>query len=169
MDLNEKSNIFLIFGSGVLAVFFQIIAYLGISSAQVYALLVAFAFSGFAGFVKTISFREDLKAFICFDVTSKTLSLFIPFIVAFGAKTIPSLYIFVDYCFSFLILGEILSFLICIQALRTRNKEIKELDIYNLAINKFKDFVSRHLKLESKQIEANKAQDTSIKKEENGA
>lgn len=152
MDL-EKSNQILIFGSGILAVFFQMISYLGISSAQVYALLFVFFFSGFAGFVKTISFRENLRAFICFDITSKALSLFIPFVVAFGAKSISNLYIFVDYCFSFLILGEILSILICIQALRTRNKEIKEIDIYNLVIKKLQDFIARHLKLESKHIE----------------
>ncbi|MDE5603841.1 MAG: hypothetical protein K2I71_08035, partial [Helicobacter sp.] len=118
----EKSNAVLFLGSGGLALFFQITHYLGISEAQVYALLFVFFFSGFAGFIKTISFRENLRAFVCFDITSKALSLFVPFVVAFGAKSIPALYIFVDYCFSFLILGEILSILICIQRLKARNK-----------------------------------------------
>lgn len=61
----------------------------------------------------------------------------------------PALYIFVDYCFSFLILGEILSILLCIQALRTRNPEIREIDIYNIAIKRLRDFAGRFLKLDN--------------------
>lgn len=148
MDISERSNAALFLGSGVLAMFFQIIAYLGISSAQVYALLFVFCFSGFAGLVKVISFRENLRAFICFDITSKGLSLFVPFIIALASKGIPSIHIFVDYCFSFLIIGEILSILICIQSLKTRNKDIKEVDIYNLFIQKLKESLARYLKVD---------------------
>ena len=142
----DNANNFLFFGGIILSAFFQIIAYLGISNAQVYGLFVVFFISGMVGLIKTISFREDLRAFIAFDVTSKGLSLFIPFAVAFGAKIIPSIFVFVDYCFSFLILGEILSILIHIQALRTRNPEIKEIDIYNLAIKRVRELISKMLK-----------------------
>lgn len=149
LEMNDNANNLLIFGSVALSAFFQVTAYLGISSAQVYALFVVFCFSGIVGLVKTISFREGLKAFIAFDITAKGLSLFIPFVIAFGAKSMPALYIFVDYCFSFLILGEILSILLCIQALRTRNPEIREIDIYNIAIKRLRDFAGRFLKLDN--------------------
>ena len=85
--------------------------------------------------------------------------MFIPFVVAFGAKSIPALYIFVDYCFSFLILGEILSILICIQRLKTRNKDIKEVDIYNLMIKKFQDFLAKHLKIKEVEERGEKYED----------
>ena len=159
MDISERSNAVLFLGSGGLALFFQIMHYLGISEAQVYALLFVFFFSGFAGFIKTISFRENLRAFVCFDITSKALSLFVPFVVAFGAKSIPTLYIFVDCCFSFLILGEILSILICIQRLKTRSKDIKEVDIYNLMIKKFQDFLAKHLKIKEVEERGEKYED----------
>ena len=165
MDISDRSNAVLFLGSGGLALFFQITHYLGISEAQVYALLFVFFFSGFAGFIKTISFRENLRAFVCFDITSKALSLFVPFVVAFGAKSIPALYIFVDYCFSFLIFGEILSILICIQRLKTRNKDIKEVDIYNLMVKKFQDFLAKHLKIKEVEEQGEKDKKSNIKGE----
>lgn len=145
---DNAANSFLFFGSVVLSFFFQTIAYLGITNAQVFGLFFVFFVSGIVGFVKTISFKENVRAFIAFDITSKSLSLFIPFAVAFGAKIIPSIYVFVDYCFSFLILGEILSILIHIQALRTRNPEIKEIDIYNLVIKRFREFIGKILRID---------------------
>lgn len=42
MDISERSNAVLFLGSGGLALFFQVTHYLGISEAQVYALLFVF-------------------------------------------------------------------------------------------------------------------------------
>ncbi len=148
--MDERGNIILFLGSGGLTIFWQLITYLGIPTPEVYALLVVFVFSGFAGFIKTIVFKENLKSFICFDITSKGLSLFIPFIVAFAAKSIPPLSFFVDYCFSFLILGEIFTFLIYIQCIKTRNKDINHIDIYNLGLSNLKAFMMKYLKVDDK-------------------
>ncbi|WP_158654878.1 hypothetical protein [Helicobacter mesocricetorum] len=148
--MDERANIILFLGSGLLTIFWQIITYLGIPTPEVYALLAIFTFSGFAGLLKTIIFKESLKGFICFDIVSKGLSLFIPFIVAFAAKSIPPLSFFVDYCFSFLILGEIFTFLIYIQCIKTRNKDINHIDIYNLGLSNLKAFIIKYLKVNDK-------------------
>lgn len=146
--MDDKANFILFFGSLILTGFWELISYLDIPTPEIYAILVVFVFSGFAGFIKTLVFKECLKSFICFDITSKGLSLLIPFMVAFAAKSIPPLSFFVDYCFSFLILGEIFAFLIYIQCIKTRNKDISHIDIYNAGLSNLKDFMLKYLKAE---------------------
>lgn len=146
-NLENNANNVLVTGSFVLAVFYQILAYLGISTAQVVTLFFIFIFSGIVGFLKTFALNENLKAYIISDLLAKTLLLFVPFIIAMIAKNITALYIFVDYVFSFLILGELLSILVNIQSIKTR-KPIQEIDFYNILVDKVKQVSLKFLKIE---------------------
>lgn len=146
-NLENNANNLLVTGSFVLAVFYQILAYLGVSTAQVVTLFFIFIFSGIVGFLKTFALNENLKAYIISDLLAKTLLLFVPFIIAMIAKNITALYIFVDYVFSFLILGELLSILVNIQSIKTR-KPIQEIDFYNILVDKVKQVSLKFLKIE---------------------
>ncbi|EDO9415743.1 hypothetical protein G4120_001255 [Campylobacter coli] len=146
-NLENNANNLLVTGSFVLAVFYQILSYLGVSTAQVVTLFFIFMFSGIVGFLKTFALNENLKAYIISDLLAKTLLLFVPFIVAMIAKNITALYIFVDYVFSFLILGELLAILVNIQSIKTR-KPIQEIDFYNLFVDKVKQISLKFLKIE---------------------
>ncbi|ENL6798464.1 hypothetical protein AB5Q79_001581 [Campylobacter jejuni] len=153
-NLENNANDFLIVGSFSLAIFYQILAYLGISTAQVLTLFLIFIFSGLVGFLRTFALNENLKAYIFSDLLAKTLLLFIPFIVAMIAKNITALYIFVDYVFSFLILGELLSILVNIQSIKTR-KPIQEIDFYNIFVDKIKQISLKFLKIERQDFNDN--------------
>ena len=146
-NFENNANNVLIAGSFVLAVFYQILAYLGVSTAQVVTLFFIFIFSGIVGFLKTFALNENLKAYIISDLLAKTLLLFVPFIIAMIAKNITALYIFVDYVFSFLILGELLSILVNIQSIKTR-KPVQEIDFYNILVDKVKQVSLKFLKIE---------------------
>ncbi|EOI0394293.1 hypothetical protein ACMF0F_001394 [Campylobacter jejuni] len=147
VNLENNGNNVLVTGSFVLAVIYQILSYLGVSTAQVFTLFFIFMFSGIVGFLKTFALNENLKSYIISDLLAKTLLLFVPFIVAMIAKNITALYIFVDYVFSFLILGELLAILINIQSIKTR-KPIQEIDFYNLFVDKVKQISLKFLKIE---------------------
>ncbi|HEG5317628.1 TPA: hypothetical protein SEZ16_001680 [Campylobacter jejuni] len=153
-NLENNANNVLVTGSFVLAVFYQILAYLGVSTAQVFTLFLIFIFSGIVGFLKTFTLNENLKAYMISDLLAKTLLLFVPFIVAMIAKNITSLYIFVDYVFSFLILGELLAILVNIQSIKTR-KPIQEIDFYNLFVDKVKQISLKFLKIERQNFDDN--------------
>ncbi|QGK89715.1 hypothetical protein [Campylobacter phage DA10] len=146
-NFENKANNVLVTGSFVLMVFYQILAYLGVSTAQVITLFFIFMFSGIVGFLKTFVLNENLREYIISDLLAKTLLLFVPFIVAMIAKNITALYIFVDYVFSFLILGELLAILVNIQSIKTR-KPIQEIDFYNLLVDKVKQISLKFLKIE---------------------
>lgn len=146
-NLENNANNLLVTGSFVLAVFYQILSYLGVSTAQVITLFFIFMFSGIVGFLKTFALNENLREYIISDLLAKTLLLFVPFIVAMIAKNITALYIFVDYVFSFLILGELLAILVNIQSIKTR-KPIQEIDFYNLFVDKVKQASLKFLKIE---------------------
>ncbi|EAL7532937.1 hypothetical protein DUZ16_06340 [Campylobacter jejuni] len=146
-NLENNANNLLVTGSFVLAVFYQILSYLGVSTAQVFTLFFIFMFSGIVGFLKTFALNENLREYIISDLLAKTLLLFVPFIVAMIAKNITALYIFVDYVFSFLILGELLAILVNIQSIKTR-KPIQEIDFYNLFVDKVKQISLKFLKIE---------------------
>ncbi|EEA8775479.1 hypothetical protein G3832_001360 [Campylobacter jejuni] len=146
-NLENNVNNVLVAGSFVLAILYQILSYLGVSTAQVFTLFFIFMFSGIVGFLKTFALNENLKAYIISDLLAKTLLLFVPFIVAMIAKNITALYIFVDYVFSFLILGELLVILVNIQSIKTR-KPIQEIDFYNLFVDKVKQISLKFLKIE---------------------
>ncbi|EQA3509770.1 hypothetical protein ACX1PV_001750 [Campylobacter jejuni] len=143
----NNANNLLVTGSFVLAVFYQILSYLGISTAQVFTLFFIFMFSAIVGFLKTFALNENLREYIISDLLAKTLLLFVPFIVAMIAKNITALYIFVDYVFSFLILGELLAILVNIQSIKTR-RPIQEIDFYNLFVDKVKQISLKFLKIE---------------------
>lgn len=153
-NLENNANNVLITGSFVLAVFYQILAYLGVSTAQVFTLFFIFTFSGIVGFLKTFVLNENLKYYMISDLLAKTLLLFVPFIVAMIAKNITALYIFVDYVFSFLILGELLAILVNIQSIKTR-KPIQEIDFYNLFVDKVKQISLKFLKIERQNFDDN--------------
>lgn len=153
-NLENNANNLLVTGSFVLAVFYQILSYLGVSTAQVITLFFIFMFSGIVGFLKTFALNENLKAYMISDLLAKTLLLFVPFIVAMIAKNITSLYIFVDYVFSFLILGELLAILVNIQSIKTR-KPIQEIDFYNLFVDKVKQISLKFLKIERQNFNDN--------------
>ncbi|EGF5817709.1 hypothetical protein ICF26_001582 [Campylobacter jejuni] len=146
-NLENNANNLLVTGSFVLAVFYQILSYLGVSTAQVFTLFFIFMFSGIVGFLRTFALNENLREYIISDLLAKTLLLFVPFIVAMIAKNITALYIFVDYVFSFLILGELLAILVNIQSIKTR-KPIQEIDFYNLFVDKVKQISLKFLKIE---------------------
>lgn len=146
-NLENNANNVLVTGSFVLAVFYQILAYLGISTAQVITLFFIFMFSSIVGFLKTFALNENLREYIISDLLAKTLLLFVPFIIAMIAKNITALYIFVDYVFSFLILGELLAILVNIQSIKTR-KHIQEIDFYNILVDKVKQVSLKFLKIE---------------------
>ncbi|UWJ04570.1 hypothetical protein OIBDGNHJ_00054 [Campylobacter phage PC22] len=154
VNLENNANNVLVTGSFVLAVLYQILSYLGVSTAQVLTLFFIFMFSGIVGFLKTFALNENLKAYIISDLLAKTLLLFVPFIVAMIAKNITALYIFVDYVFSFLILGELLAILVNIQSIKTR-KPIQEIDFYNLFVDKVKQASLKFLKIERQNFNDN--------------
>ncbi|EDK9115192.1 hypothetical protein GHK77_08940 [Campylobacter jejuni] len=156
--MENNANNLLVTGSFVLAVFYQILSYLGVSTAQVFTLFFIFMFSGIVGFLKTFALNENLKAYIISDLLAKTLLLFVPFIVAMIAKNITALYIFVDYVFSFLILGELLAILVNIQSIKTR-KPIQEIDFYNLFVDKVKQISLKFLKIERQNFNDNNKKD----------
>lgn len=153
-NLENNANNLLVTGSFVLAVFYQILSYLGVSTAQVITLFFIFMFSGIVGFLKTFALNENLREYIISDLLAKTLLLFVPFIVAMIAKNITALYIFVDYVFSFLILGELLAILINIQSIKTR-KPIQEIDFYNLFVDRVKQISLKFLKIERQNFNDN--------------
>ncbi|HEH6263773.1 TPA: hypothetical protein SHR85_001694 [Campylobacter jejuni] len=152
--MENNANNVLITGSFVLSVLYQILSYLGISTAQVFTLFFIFMFSGIVGFLKTFALNENLKAYIISDLLAKTLLLFVPFIVAMIAKNITALYIFVDYVFSFLILGELLAILVNIQSIKMR-KPIQEIDFYNLFVDRVKQISLKFLKIERQNFDDN--------------
>lgn len=156
--MENNANNVLVTGSFVLAVLYQILSYLGVSTAQVFTLFFIFMFSGIVGFLKTFALNENLKAYIISDLLAKTLLLFVPFIVAMIAKNITALYIFVDYVFSFLILGELLAILVNIQSIKTR-KPIQEIDFYNLFVDKVKQISLKFLKIERQNFNDNNKKD----------
>ena len=145
--MEREYNLFLFIGS--VAWFYSSINFLGIEDIQVFALLIIFIVSMVAGFLKTLALKEEIRNFVCSDLLSKTLMLFIPFVFALEAKMLEAFKFFVDYSFAFLTLGEILAIMISIQSIKTRTP-IKELDIYNMGIKKLQDFIIRHLKFEGK-------------------
>lgn len=146
-NLENNANSVLVAGSFVLAIFYHILSYLGISDAQVFTLFFIFMFSGLVGFLKTFALNESLKAYMISDLLAKVLLLFLPFIVAMIAKNMTAFNIFVDYVFSFLILGELLEILVNIQRIKTR-KAIQEIDFYNIFIDKIKHLSLKFLKIE---------------------
>ncbi|HBD2730004.1 TPA: hypothetical protein KIL36_001661, partial [Campylobacter jejuni] len=77
-NLENNANNVLVTGSFVLAVFYQILSYLGVSTAQVFTLFFIFIFSGIVGFLKTFALNENLKAYMISDLLAKTLLLFVP-------------------------------------------------------------------------------------------
>lgn len=154
VNLENNGNNVLVTGSFVLSVIYQILSYLGVSTAQVFTLFFIFMFSGIVGFLKTFVLNENLKSYIISDLLAKTLLLFVPFIVAMIAKNITALYIFVDYVFSFLILGELLAILINIQSIKTR-KPVQEIDFYNLFVDKVKQISLKFLKIERQNFDDN--------------
>lgn len=153
-NLENNANNVLVIGSFALTVLYQILSYLGVSTVQVFTLFFIFMFSGIVGFLKTFSLNENLKAYIISDLLAKTLLLFVPFIVAMIAKNTTALYIFVDYVFSFLILGELLAILVNIQSIKTR-KPIQEIDFYNLFVDKVKQISLKFLKIERQNFDDN--------------
>ncbi|EAJ0057860.1 hypothetical protein CK590_08175 [Campylobacter jejuni] len=161
-NLENNANSVLVAGSFVLAIFYQILSYLGVSTAQVFTLFFIFMFSGLVGFLKTFALNESLKAYIISDLLAKTLILFVPFIVAMIAKNITVLYIFVDYVFSFLILGELLEILVNIQRIKTR-KAIQEIDFYNIFIDKIKHISLKFLKIEKQNFHDDNKNDNNKK------
>ncbi|MCR6593630.1 hypothetical protein [Campylobacter insulaenigrae] len=143
--IENSANSILFGGSFILAFFFQFLAYIGIQEAQVMILVCIFFFSAIVGFCRTLALGKNIRIYTFSELLSKILMLGIPFVFALGAKQIDALYYFVDYSFSFLILGEILSVMINIQCIKTR-KTIAEVDIYNIAVEKIKNFSSAFLK-----------------------
>ncbi|HED4927819.1 TPA: hypothetical protein R4762_001640 [Campylobacter jejuni] len=153
-NLENNANNVLVTGSFVLAVLYQSLSYLGVSTAQVFTLFFIFMFSGIVGFLKTFALNENLKSYIISDLLAKTLLLFVPFIVAMIAKNITALYIFVDYVFSFLILGELLAILVNIQSIKMR-KPTQEIDFYNLFVDRVKQISLKFLKIERQNFNNN--------------
>ncbi|EAH9150354.1 hypothetical protein C5O32_06995 [Campylobacter jejuni] len=146
-NLEGNANFILVISSAVLAFFYQFLAYFKIETAQVIVLVIVFSFSGVVCMIKTLILGKNFRNFLITDILSKTLVFFVPFILAIMAKQINVFYYLVDYSFSFLTIGEFLAFLISIQSIR-KKEDIKEMDFYNIFIEKFKNIVNKYLKLE---------------------
>lgn len=147
MVTTSDHNFFLIAGSFFLAILYQILAFLGIQVLQVYTLFGMFCLSGIAGLVKQYVLDLPWGIYIKKDVVAKTLMMVLPFSIALAAKQINALYIFVDWAFSFLILGELLSVITSIQSV-IKKQDIRDVDVYNLAIEKIKEVVLSRIKLD---------------------
>lgn len=144
----NKANPILIFGSGFLAGFYQLLAYLKIEEAQATTLVIVFAFSGLVGFVRTLSLNEGLRCFMVSDLLGKILMVFVPFLMALIAEYFHAFYLLVDYTFSFLIIGEFISILVSIQSIKSQ-KKIESVDFYNLFVDKVKQMAIKTLRLEN--------------------
>lgn len=144
----DKANPILIFGSGFLAGFYQLLAYLKIEEAQATTLVIVFAFSGLVGFVRTLSLNEGLRCFMVSDLLGKILMVFVPFLMALIAEYFHAFYLLVDYTFSFLIIGEFISILVSIQSIKSQ-KKIESVDFYNLFVDKVKQMAIKTLRLEN--------------------
>lgn len=147
MVANTDHNFFLIAGSFFLAILYQILGFLGIEVLQVYTLFGMFCLSGIAGLVKQYVLDLPWGIYIKKDVAAKTLMMVLPFSIALAAKQINALYIFVDWAFSFLILGELLSIITSIQS-SIKKQDIRDIDVYNLAIEKIKEIVVKRIHLD---------------------
>ncbi|EGV1470935.1 hypothetical protein JF110_001660 [Campylobacter jejuni] len=145
-NIEYNSNIALFGGSAILTLFYQCLAFLGLSTTQVIVMVVIFSFSGLAGMIKCLALGKNLRLFLTTDILSKTLMFFVPFVIAVMAKQIEVFYYLVDYTFSFLTIGEFFAFLISIQSIRKR-EDIKEVDFYNLLIDKLKKLAYKYLNL----------------------
>lgn len=145
---SNTGNYFLFLGSIILALIYEALDYLGIEISQAITLCVIFFASGVVGILRTLSLNESLKLYITGDLLAKTLTLFLPFLMALIAKSVSVFHIFTDYAFCLLIVGEFLSILINIKCIKTR-KAIQEIDIYNLFLDKFKHFSFKLLKLDN--------------------
>lgn len=153
----NKSNTILFFGSCCLAFFYQLLAYLKIEEAQAITLVMIFSFSGLVGFIRTLALNEGLRCFMVSDLLGKILMVFVPFLMAFIAEYFHAFYLLVDYTFSFLIIGEFISILVCIQSIKSQ-KKIESVDFYNLFVNKVKQMAIKALRLES--LDMNRHVDT---------
>lgn len=142
----EKENIFLIVGSIFVAWFYSILQFLKIDVVQVLVLVSIFVISMIIGTFRTLSLKEDMRAFVCSDLLAKTLMLFIPFIFALESKVILPFEYFVDYSFAFLTLGEILTIMVSIQSIKNKTP-YKGVDIYNLGLKKLQKIIIKTLKL----------------------
>ncbi|EAI2149076.1 hypothetical protein KY417_001162 [Campylobacter jejuni] len=148
-NLEYPANVFLVFGSALLAFFYQFLAYIKIETAQVIVLICIFTFSGFVGVIRAFALRDNVKVFLRTDLISKLLVFCVPFVLAIMAKQVSVFYYLVDYSFSFLTIGEFISILIGIQCIRKR-KHIEEVDFYNIFMEKIKSIATKYLKIENK-------------------
>ncbi|HEC1823306.1 TPA: hypothetical protein R1765_001930 [Campylobacter coli] len=155
-NLDNNANTTLFGGSFILALFYQFLAYLGLTASQVLVMLVVFTFSGIAGILETLALNKNLRLFITTDALSKLLVFFIPFILAIMAKQISVFYYLVDYSFSFLTIGEFFAFLFSIQSIKQK-QEVKRVDFYNLFIDKCKIIAQKHLKLDKLEKDDNES------------
>lgn len=181
MSVNNQ-NIILVTGSGVLTMLYNFISYLEISKEQILSLVAIFTISGIIGMFKYLVLRLSMTQFFIMECSSKLVLIFVPFVLAIGAKQVSVLYYFVDYIFSLLIVGEIFTILISIQSIRLR-RLIDDVDFYNLFLHKFKGFIYTTFKLdrlneggrenkiderikEQRQKEEEKQKEQDLKKEE---
>lgn len=141
-----QENMVLIYGSGALAFFYNFLDYLHITEAQVLSLSAIFLISSLVMMFKCLTLRLSMIQFFIMELVSKFCLIFVPFVIAIGAKQIPALNYLVDYVFSLLIIGEIFSIMISIQSIRTR-KFIDDVDFFNFFIIKFKAFIYKHFEL----------------------
>lgn len=143
---NMQENTALIYGSGALAFFYNILDYLHITEAQILSLSAIFLISSLVMMFKCLMLRLSIIQFFVMELISKFCLLFVPFVIAIGAKQIPALSYFVDYIFSLLIIGEIFTIMISIQSIRTR-KFIDDVDFFNFFVIKFKAWIYKHFEL----------------------
>ncbi|HDZ5024826.1 TPA: hypothetical protein RTG57_001782, partial [Campylobacter jejuni] len=115
--VEQNSNYILVVGSAILTLIYQVLFYLGLSSTQVIVMVVVFFFSGMAGIIKCLALNQNLRLFLLTDILSKLLMFFVPFVLAVLAKQVSAFHYLVDYCFSFLTIGEFFAFLIAIQSI----------------------------------------------------
>lgn len=143
---NLQENTILIFGSGIMSLIYYGLDFLQISKEQVLSLIIIFSISSFISMFKHISLKLSILQFLIIELISKASLVIIPFVFAIAAVQVPVLYYFVDYVFSLIIIGEVLSILISIQSIRTR-RLIDDVDLYNLFLLKFKKWIYKFLKL----------------------
>lgn len=132
--------------SALIALFYGCLEYLGIKEAQVISLALIFLISGFISMLKYLSLGLSIRQFLVMELFSKTCLIFVPFVLAIGAKQIEALYFLVDYSFSLLILGEIFNMILSIQSIRLR-RVMDDVDFYNLFITKTKKWIFEYLHL----------------------
>ena len=145
--MGEKTGVLIVFGGTFTTYLLASLDRLNIEPIQAFTLLIVFFLSSVIGLAKYKVLGLSIKEYLSSNILAKIFMIFIPFLVALISISIKAFHILVDLSFIVLIVEELVSFLISIQSIRTR-QYIKEIAFYSILVNKVKQLSFKLLKFE---------------------